>query len=64
MDIAVQIAIIGLFFLMAYGSVSFAASANNWFDWIPALLCFLSAALIAYGLYIQCDTMAIFQRCG
>lgn len=64
MDIPVQIAIIALFLLMAYGSVSFAVNAKNWFDWIPASLCFLSAALIAYGLHIQCDTMAIFHRCG
>jgi len=63
MDIAVQIAIIGLFFLMAYGAVSFVINARNWFDLIPALLCFLSAVLIAYGIYTQCPGMSVYHKC-
>lgn len=64
MDIAVQITMIVLVIVLSISGYAITHVASRFSDWLASLMCFLGAAFIAYGLYIQCDGMAVFYRCG
>lgn len=64
MDIPVQIAMVIMVIVLVVVGVGALKHEKHWTDWLAAICCFLGAAFIAYGLYIQCDGMAVFYRCG
>jgi len=63
-DIPVQIFLILLAAAFFIGGISGLSFGKYWTDYLAGVFCLFAAALIAYGLHIQCDTMAIFHRCG
>lgn len=64
MDIAVKISMIFLVVVLVAVGIGAVKHEKHWTDWLAAICCFLVAAFIAYGLYIQCDNVVIFYSCG